>query len=60
MAPRMTTQAMTTDWADEDTEPGPDGEDRRFIGAIPPNHEVLWVEEDGLGMVLRVRRIATP
>jgi hypothetical protein len=48
------------DWAMEDTEVGPDA-DARPQGRRPdPSYELLWVEEDGLGMVLRVRRVATP
>jgi hypothetical protein len=48
-----------SDWADEDTEVGPNLEERRMTAKLEPSYELIWVEEDGLGMVLRVRRIGT-
>jgi hypothetical protein len=44
------------DFAEEDTAPGepvpaPESRDE-------PSYELMWVEEPGLGMVLRVRKIA--
>ena len=46
------------DFGDEDTEPGDD--DENAAATTPrddPRYELIWVEDPGMGMVLRVRRI---
>lgn len=46
------------DFGDEDTEPGDDEENAAAPATRDePSYELMWVEEPGMGMVLRVRRI---
>jgi hypothetical protein len=59
----MATTDTRFDFTDEDTEIAPEPRDhrRRMTGdADQPSCELVWVEEDGLGMVLRVRPLPRP
>ncbi len=48
------------DFADEDTDVAPDPAregGKRKTPTDEPSYELMWVEEEGYGMVLRVRRL---
>lgn len=47
------------EFGDEDTEPG-DELRELTLPHDSPSYELMWVEEPGMGMVLRVRRIVDP
>lgn len=64
-------QQFTSDFADEDTDVAPEPRPQRRSAPRGPNdtqdvelsrepsYELVWVEEEGYGMVLRVRRITS-
>ena len=45
------------DFNDEDTDPAVPEPQRRARAEGEPSYELIWVEEERYGMVLRVRRI---
>lgn len=51
--------AMMTDWGNEDTEELSVEENRRIRPPDTTTYELAWVEEEGVGMVLRVCRLGT-
>lgn len=48
---------FASDFNDEDTDPAAPEPQRRTRADGDPSYELVWVEEAGYGMVLRVRRI---